>query len=266
MAAPLHPPLLPNSIKELSDGGGLSSIPSLYASQSSKASDAVEHEVPIIDFLLLKNGTADQHSQTVRDLGKACKEWGFFMVVNHGVPERLRDEMVDALGGFFDLTWEEKGEYTGKHVMDPIRRGTSFNLNVDRFRFWRDYLKVFVHPVFHSPAKPHGFREISQEYTTCIRVLAMDLLAGIWESLGLEEGNMTTALDLHSCFQIFIGNYYPPCPQPELAMGLPPHSDHGLLTILLQNGVDGLQLQHKGNWVNVKPHPNSPFLLPNLHW
>lgn len=88
----------------------------------------------------------------------------------------------------------------------------------------------------------------------------MDLLAGIWESLGLEERYMTTALDLHSCFQIFIGNYYPPCPQPELAMGLPPHSDHGLLTILLQNGVDGLQLKQKGNWVNVKPHPNS-FLV-----
>ncbi|XP_073105206.1 2-oxoglutarate-dependent dioxygenase 19-like [Elaeis guineensis] len=109
--------------------------------------------------------------------------------------------------------------------------------------------KGIVHPVFHSPTKPYGFREISQEYTTCIRVLAMDLLAGTWESLGLEESNMTTALDLHSYFQIFIGNYYPPCPQPELAMGLPPHSDHGLLTIFLQNGVHGLQLKHKGNWV-----------------
>lgn len=82
----------------------------------------------------------------------------WLQVVNHGVPERLREATVDALEGFFHLTEEEKREYTDKHVMDPIRCGTSFNLTVDKFRFWRDYLKVFVHPVFHSPAKPHGFK------------------------------------------------------------------------------------------------------------
>ncbi|KAB5516031.1 hypothetical protein DKX38_026679 [Salix brachista] len=48
--------------------------------------------------------------------------------------------------------------------------------------------------------------------------------------------------------------------QPELAMGIPPHSDHGLLTLLIQNGIGGLQIQHKGKWVNVGTHPNS-FLV-----
>ncbi|KAJ6683573.1 hypothetical protein OIU85_007277 [Salix viminalis] len=43
-------------------------------------------------------------------------------------------------------------------------------------------------------------------------------------------------------------------------MGMPPHSDHGLLTLLIQNGIGGLQIQHKGKWVNVGTHPNS-FLV-----
>lgn len=77
-------------------------------------------------------------------------------VVNHGIPERLREAMLASLKEFFDQTEEEKGEYTGKHVMDPIRYGTG--TTAEDVWYWRDYLKVFAHPVFYSPAKPPGFR------------------------------------------------------------------------------------------------------------
>ncbi|XP_026414852.1 probable 2-oxoglutarate/Fe(II)-dependent dioxygenase [Papaver somniferum] len=53
-------------------------------------------------------------------------------------------------------------------------------------------------------------------------------------------------------------NYYPPCPQPDLVMGVTPHSDFGGLTILLQlNEVEGLQIRNKGEWVTVKPLHNA---------
>lgn len=67
-------------------------------------------------------------------------------------------------------------------------------------------------------------------------------------------------MNLDSGLQILVANLYPPCPQPELAMGMPPHSDHGLLTLLTQNGICGLQLLHNGKWVNVNAVPNS-FLV-----
>ncbi|KAH7518671.1 hypothetical protein FEM48_Zijuj09G0195700 [Ziziphus jujuba var. spinosa] len=57
--------------------------------------------------------------------------------------------------------------------------------------------------------------------------------------------------------QLFAANLYPPCPQPEFAMGLPHHSDLGLLTLVIHNGIDGLQIQHNGNWFNVNTIPNS---------
>ncbi|GMP38931.1 hypothetical protein CsSME_00009984 [Camellia sinensis var. sinensis] len=172
--------------------------------------------------------------------------------------------MVDACNGFFDLREEEKREFEGKHVLDPIRCGTSFNSKADKVFFWRDFLKVFVHPQFHFPNKPtvcHGLQnELLREYSKQTRKVAMELLRGISESLGLEECYIEKAMDLESGLQIFIGNLYPPCPQLELAMGLPPHSDHGLLTILIQNEIEGVQLQHNGKWVNVKALPNS-FLV-----
>ncbi|GMP46949.1 hypothetical protein CsSME_00014910 [Camellia sinensis var. sinensis] len=168
--------------------------------------------------------------------------------------------MVDACNGFFDLREEEKREFEGKHVLDPIRCGTSFNSKADKVFSWRDFLKVFVHPQFHFPNKPIGFSELLREYSKQTRKVAMELLRGISESLGLEECYIEKAMDLESGLQIFVGNLYPPCPQPELAMGLLPHSDHGLLAMLIQNEIGGLQLHHNGKWVNVKALPNS-FLV-----
>ncbi|XP_042442779.1 2-oxoglutarate-dependent dioxygenase 19-like [Zingiber officinale] len=104
------------------------------------------------------------------------------------------------------------------------------------------------------------FSDVLRDYATCTRRVGMELLKGIWESLELEENDMNRALKLDSCFQVFIANLYPPCPQPELVFGLPPHSDHGLLTLLHQNGVDGLDVEHGGKWVYVKPLPGS-FLV-----
>jgi isopenicillin N synthase-like dioxygenase len=85
-----------------------------------------------------------------------------------------------------------------------------------------------------------------------------ELLKGISESMGMEASYILKAMNMESAgLQSFVANLYPPCPQPDLAMGLPPHSDHGLLTVVTQNGIGGLQLQRNGKWVNVHALPNS---------
>ena len=68
------------------------------------------------------------------------------------------DAIMEACGGFFNLSEEEKREFEGKHVLDPIKCGTSFNPSLEKVFFWRDFLKVIVHPRFHSPNKPSVFR------------------------------------------------------------------------------------------------------------
>ncbi|CAK9174081.1 unnamed protein product [Ilex paraguariensis] len=255
-------------IKTLAESPDLKTIPSNYAysvkPNETRASDP-EDSVPIIDFSLLTNVSPEQRSKTIQDLGKACQEWGFFMVVNHGVPEALMKAMINASDEFFNLTEEEKQEFAGKHVLDPIRCGTSFNTSKEKVFFWRDFVKVIVHPEFHSPNKPIGFSKHLSEYCERTRKVARELLRGIWKSLGLEESYVDKALNMDSGFQSFTANLYPPCPQPELAMGLPPHSDHGLLTFLIQNGVGGLQVQHNGKWVNVNAIPNSYLVNTGDH-
>ncbi|KAM0952587.1 putative thebaine 6-O-demethylase [Dioscorea sansibarensis] len=265
-----HP--LPNhTVKELSESQAFtSSIPPYYhafrnPNEELRPEDFIEEEIPVIDFSLLVGGTVMERAKVIHHLSMACREWGFFMVVNHGIPKRLMDEMLDAFEKFFNQSEEEKNEYIGKHVLDPIRFGTSTNTDVDKIRYWRDYLKMFVNPEFHSPAKPSGFRNTLFEYAAYTREMGKQLLKAIWEGLELKTEDIEVALNLNSCFQIIIGNYYPPCPQPELALGLPPHSDHGLLTMVLQNGINGLQVKHNGKWHHVKPLPNSLLVNTGDH-
>ncbi|XP_060179378.1 2-oxoglutarate-dependent dioxygenase 19-like [Lycium barbarum] len=266
--APTQPAI---TVKILSESPNLKSIPSNYVNSAmypsdSPASDPIDsNSIPTVDFSLLNSTDPHQRSEAINSLNKACQDWGFFMVVNHGIPENLMKEVIDGTQGFFNMREEEKKEFEGKHVLDPIRCGTSFNASKEKAFFWRDYLKVFVHPKFHSPSKPQGYSDTMSEYSEKTREVAKGLLAGISEGLGLEECFLDKALDMKSGFQIFIANYYPRCPQPELALGMPPHSDHGLLTLIIQNQVGGLQVQHQGKWIHVNALPNSLLVNTGDH-
>jgi len=104
-------------------------------------------------------------------------------------------------------------------------------------------------------------REVAYEYSEKIRGLARKLLEGISESLGLASNSIIESTEFDSSHQLFVVNLYPPCPQPHLALGMPSHSDTGLLTLLTQNGIGGLQVKHHAKWVNVNPLPNCLTVL-----
>lgn len=87
--------------------------------------------------------------------------------------------------------------------------------------------------------------------------MVRELLRGISGSLGLDACYLEKASELETGLQMIVANFYPPCPQPEKAMGMPPHTDHGLLAILMENNVGGLQVKYNGKWVHVNPLPNS---------
>lgn len=95
-----------------------------------------------------------------------------------------------------------------------------------------------------------------EAYALEMKNLAMELLDLMSKALKMdssemrelfEEGMLSTRM-----------NYYPPCPQPELVMGLNNHSDASAITILLQvNEMEGLQIRKDGRWIPVKPLPNA---------
>ncbi|EFJ05277.1 2-oxoacid-dependent dioxygenase [Selaginella moellendorffii] len=88
-------------------------------------------------------------------------------------------------------------------------------------------------------------------------VAAKRVLGLFSESLGLESGALEEAFggERHAMRM----NYYPPCAEPELTIGLDAHADPNGFTILQQDTrvKDGLQIVHCGAWVPIKPLPGA---------
>ncbi|XAR48530.1 Flavanone 3-dioxygenase [Bertholletia excelsa] len=222
--------------------------------------------IPIVDFSLLTCDNLDRRSKVIQDLRHACREWGFFMVVNHSMPRKLMEEMLMACESYFNVPKEDKGEYKGKKLFDPIRSGTSFNVSVDKGLFWREYLKLHVHPQFNAPHKLARFREILETYYGKAQSMTNELLKRISLSLGLEGSYINKTMEVENGSQLQILNLYPPCPQPELALWMPPHLDHGLLTLVTKNKPYGLQILHINEWVPICPLPNSILVNTEIIW
>jgi isopenicillin N synthase-like dioxygenase len=101
-----------------------------------------------------------------------------------------------------------------------------------------------------------GCRVDLETYCEELRTLAIQILDLMAYSLAIDPAEIRELFD--QATQSTRMNYYPPCPQPELVVGLNSHSDGGGLTILLQgNDVEGLQIKKDGLWIPVKPLPNA---------
>lgn len=212
-------------------------------------------DIPIVD---LQGIDGADRSSIVKTIGLACQSDGFFQVKNHGISEDLIKNMLCVARQFFRLPESERN---GMYSDDPSkanRLSTSFNVNTEKVGCWRDYLRLHCHPletfVHEWPSNPPSFRDVAGEYSRKTRELAYKLLGCISESLGLEKDWVEKSLGNFA--QHMAINYYPPCPDPELAYGLPAHQDPNAITLLLQDTVPGLQVLKNGNWVAVNPIPN----------
>lgn len=106
------------------------------------------------------------------------------------------------------------------------------------------------------------YRETVDEYGRELIKLCERLMRVLSRGLGLDGGRLQATFGgggdddgVGVCMRV---NFYPKCPQPELALGLSSHSDPGGLTVLLPDDrIKGLQVRKDGNWVTVEPAPDA---------
>ncbi|KAI3807961.1 hypothetical protein L1987_23900 [Smallanthus sonchifolius] len=212
------------------------------------------NDVPLIDI-----GGGDR-GLISKQIGDACRHYGFFQVINHGVPDDLVEKMQQVAREFYELPVEEKMKLYSEDPAKTMRFATSFNVDKEQVHNWTDYLRLHCHPLeqytLEWPSNPSNFKEHVADYCIAVRELGIRLLEFISESLGLEKERISNILgDLGQHMGI---NYYPVCPQPELTYGIPCHTDPNAITILLQDTlVTGLQVLKDGKWVAIKPCPNA---------
>ncbi|KAL2458017.1 1-aminocyclopropane-1-carboxylate oxidase1 [Abeliophyllum distichum] len=243
-------------VKGLVDAG-LQKIPKIFVRPAEELAEDLNHkraqiEVPVVDLGGLEK--ADRRKQIAEEVRTASETWGFFQVVNHGIPLNVLDEMLDGIQKFNEQDVEEKKKY---YTRDNTRR-VRFLSNHDLFRSrtanWRDTLTISFADPDQSDSKelPDSCRESAVEYSKHVEKLGNILFEILSEALGLDSEHLRN-MECSKGHRIH-SHYYPACPEPELTLGTTKHSDPGFLTIVLQN-QSGLQIFFQNQWVDVLPIP-----------
>lgn len=100
-------------------------------------------------------------------------------------------------------------------------------------------------------------REANEEYVKYLHGVVDKLFKSLSLDLGLEEHELKEAVGGDEMTYLLKINCYPPCPRPDLALGVVAHTDMCSITILLPNDIQGLQACRDGQWYCVKYIPNA---------
>ncbi|GAB4852707.1 hypothetical protein Ancab_040550 [Ancistrocladus abbreviatus] len=233
---------------------GLKSVPDQYIQPVEERLESLElvidESIPIIDV-------CNWEDQTVCDaICNASKKYGFFQIINHGIPIEVLEEVQVAAHRFFQLPTEEKVKYKAD-VFKPgtAKLETSFSPNKEKILEWKDYLSM--HYVDHETASanwPPVCKDAALDYFNRVQVIVRkiyDILLKGLKLKGFDESKRSLLMGR----RLVNFNYYPSCPNPELIVGVGRHSDASALTVLLQDDVGGLYVRDPDgkSWIHVLP-------------
>ncbi|XP_027352280.1 probable 2-oxoglutarate-dependent dioxygenase At5g05600 isoform X2 [Abrus precatorius] len=252
---------------------GLTSIPARYirphSQRPSKTTNfasyqasQIEHDhdhvnIPVIDLKHLSGEDQVLRDEVLRHVAEACRKWGFFQVVNHGVSHELMKSVKELWREFFNQPLEVKEEYANSPTTYE-GYGSRLGVNKGATLDWSDYFFLhYMPPSLRNqdkwPSLPPSIRKVIAEYGEGVVKLGGRILKLMSINLGLKEEFLLNAFggesEIGACLRV---NFYPKCPQPDLTFGLSPHSDPGGMTILLPDDfVSGLQVRRGDDWITV---------------
>jgi isopenicillin N synthase-like dioxygenase len=227
------------------------------------------NSLPIIDVAALSRGP---DPVAARRLSDACSGVGFFYVVGHGVDPQLERDLERHSAAFFAL------DHASKMDIAMARGG----------RAWRGYFPVGAeltsgfpdqkeglylgrelpegHPLVQARTPLHGPNLFPEQvpqlkatvlaYMEAMTRLGHVIMSGLAAGLGLDPDYFAAhyTSDPLVLFRIF---HYPAVPDATDAWGVGEHTDYGLLTILKQDDVGGLEVKSRARWIDAPPIPGS---------
>ncbi|WCJ23985.1 2-oxoglutarate (2OG) and Fe(II)-dependent oxygenase superfamily protein [Euphorbia peplus] len=204
---------------------------------------------PIIDLEGVEKDSA-LRKEIIEKVGNASETWGFFEVINHGIPRSVLEDMLDGIKRFHEQDTKIKKEFYTRDYLKKVIYNTNFDFYSSKSTDWRDSILFQMAPETPKPeALPATCREILITYSKEVTRLGHLLLELFSEALGLNS-NYLKDMDCNEGHAI-LGHYYPPCPQPELTLGSSRHTDSNFFTVLLQDYIGGLQVFYQNQWIDV---------------
>ncbi|PIN03693.1 Iron/ascorbate family oxidoreductase [Handroanthus impetiginosus] len=216
--------------------------------------------VPLIDL-----SKPDSKSHLV----KACEEFGFFKVINHGVPIQFMAELESEAVKFFSLPLSDKQK---AGLPNPFGFGYGNNkIGCAGDVGWIEYLLLTTdtHSDYQKFASIFGeaaekFRCAVNDYISSVKKMACQILEMLADGLKIQPRNVFSKLLMdEQSDSVFRLNHYPPCPECEESnlIGFGEHTDPQIISVLRSNNTSGLQISLKdGNWISIPPDENSFFI------
>lgn len=232
------------------------------------------NEIPIIDMPVM--GQPDSFSGAAFSafadaLIQASEQVGFFYLRNHGIPETLRQQAMTASRRFFALPEDVKQQI----AVNSDQRGWmakggavlqgSETYDAKEIFFWgweSDDMDTGL-PLVAANQWPSGQAaflkaELLPYYDAVLKVSEV-VLAGLAVGLGKSADFFMPAY--HNPLGRGQLVYYPPitaADQTARRFGAAAHADFGVLTILFQDNLGGLQVQNRsGDWIEAPPVNNT---------
>ncbi|KAJ7521440.1 hypothetical protein O6H91_19G054700 [Diphasiastrum complanatum] len=210
--------------------------------------------LPVVDLGLLCQGNEAE----IQKLVMAAKEWGFLQVANHGVSRKLLNEMEDQACRAFALPGEAKmrAEPAAGSFHGYLSKSED---NVSRM-LWSEALRLPLNPLQREdvitklwPEGNAAFSSAVEKYIATVEQILLQLLKNLASGIGLDPLHFTQDVSNDGHSAVLRMNFYPTSSKSSApTLGLVAHSDPQVLTILHQNGVDGLQILKDDKWVAVK--------------
>ncbi len=241
---------------------------------------------PVIDISSLASDSGSRaRTDTIAAIAEASTDWGAFQVLGHGVPQPLLADFLAQMRGFFALPDAERqailrtaenpfGYYDRELTKNQPDWKQVFDCASERVgagdpfaaEDLRESERGGLRPADRNqwPASLPEFKTTVLAYIDECERVSLSLLRALCQSLELPVDFLDPAfVGLHTSFLRL--NHYPPCDEPAPAdtalfperghLGVHHHTDAGALTIVFQDEVDGLQIQHDGRWhlIDVAP-------------
>ncbi|XP_078181339.1 flavanone 3-dioxygenase F3H2-like [Carex rostrata] len=217
------------------------------------------NDIPVISLEGIDQ-EGEASGEICKKIVEACEDGGIFQVVDHGVDTALIYDMTRYAREFFTLPPEEKLRFDmtsgkkGRFIM-------SSHLQGEAVQDWREIVTYFSCPLAARDYsrwsdKPESWRSVVESYSEKLMGLANKLLGVLSEAL------TKACVDMD---QKVVVNFYPKCPQPDLALGLKRHTDPGTITLLLcSDQVGGLQATKDGGKTRITVQPVEGAFVVNL--
>ncbi|MEZ2296159.1 isopenicillin N synthase family dioxygenase [Variovorax sp. RCC_210] len=223
---------------------------------------ASAQEMPILDLgPWLAGGPI---GPVVEQFKAACTNTGFFYVKNHGVPQAVIDAVFDATRRYMSLPMEERLK---DRIDERFRRGfmpmgvtqhpghkpdlkESYELGMDLPLTDPDVAGGLpLHGPNRWPADKPWLAPAAMAYFDATIALGRNLLKIFASAVGKDEG-FFLQYATKPMVQSRLFHYPPQESFTNLELGAAAHTDYGMLTVLAQDPIGGLELCTRGGeWV-----------------